>query len=204
VRRMVRPAARGHALCSTGGMCRMRVCARTTWKASAAGPNPRPVRPARMGLNEFRLDWTSRRGKITGADGTVWVWTGRPPFDADVEKQERILNTKITYVCEAASKKTGHPPWYHAGVEQPTFEHWQEHRGYFYWPAADLAEAVEQRMRLASYRRVRQGKSTDDKDLLAVIGEAAIEAKELYDAAAMAAQLAKVAAALHTGIVHPA
>jgi hypothetical protein len=40
---------------------------------------------------------------------------------ADIKRRRRELNTQLTYACEAAAKKTGHSPAYHAGVPELDF-----------------------------------------------------------------------------------
>ena len=113
--------------------------------------------------------------RLTGADA---------PDEEAVARRRRALNTKITYVCEAAAEKSGHSPAYHAGVPETTFEKWQKDRNFVYWdwPLDDIDEAIEERMAMDGYKPERPR----DTDWLSDIADAGDLGYELYKVAARA------------------
>lgn len=158
--------------------------------AFPVGRSERVSEPTYRSLYRFELDDSSSEGKsrtLVGADGTVWVRIKTHPAasaqdKAVAKRRKRALNAKITYVCEAASEKSGLPAAHYAGVPERTFRRWQQKRNFFYWPADDVAEAVDERMKMNGY--VRFGER--NKDLLSALGEAVIEGYKLYKLAALA------------------
>lgn len=159
------------------------------WSGSFSG---RPSGAAEVGP-VVRLRPRGEPGDLVADNGTRWSRIGSPLAGEKDAERRRILNTKITYVCAAASKKSGLPPWQHAGVPERTFKEWEKDRNFFYWPPDETSSAVEERMLLDGYASRHYAKNTDNgEDLLTAIGEAAIEGYKLY----------RLAAAAH-GIVHP-
>ena len=99
--------------------------------------------------------------------------------------RRRALNTRITYVCEAAASRSGLSAWHHAGVKELTFKAWRKDRNFVYWSDDDVAGAIDERMGLDGYRRKR----VRDEGLLSALADAA--------------ELGYKLAALAHGIEHP-
>jgi hypothetical protein len=150
----------------------------------------RPKHIVSLASVEIRRSVPTAPPRLIGVDGTVWVPSraARPVPPEGAERRCYALNTKITYICEAAAKRSGLSPAYHAGVEKATFRDWQKHRNFVYWPPDDIVEAIDERMGMDGYRR----KGSRDTDLLT----ATVDATEL------GYRLYKLAAAAH-GITQP-
>lgn len=128
------------------------------------------------------------RAREVGPDGTVWIRSSNrdrvvvPIRRADVARRKRDLNTRITFVCEAAAEKSGLSGAYHAGVPESIFRSWQHDRNFLYWSSDHVGKAIQERMALDGYTP----EGARNKDLLAGLVDAAELGLELYRAAALA------------------
>jgi hypothetical protein len=149
----------------------------------------RAAEPTFRSIHEHQQSRTPvPRPREVGPDGTAWIRSSNrdrvvvPIRRADVARRKRDLNTRITFVCEAAAKKSGRSAAYHAGVPESTFRSWQHDRNFLYWSSDAVGKAIQERMALDGYRP----EGPRNKDLGPALADAAELGLELYRAAALA------------------